>query len=115
MRRACFSHECAWKRVSRLTPVLRAYLQVGFAASLCWTVDVILFAADQHQMDSHAEPRELPEIKGTTQAESEVQVEWVEDRDASTGRTSRWRSKSIWISEYSAGKERDRMHRTANW
>eukprot|EP01043_Picozoa_sp_COSAG02_P042327 COSAG02_NODE_3590_length_6517_cov_2.757401_7_plen_83_part_00 len=82
---------------------------------MCWTVDVVLFAADQHQMDSHSEPRELPEIKGSLQAYTELRVEWVKDRDERTGRTSSWRSKSIWISEYSVGKERERMHRTANW
>ena len=90
-------------------------MQVGFVASLCWTVDVVLFVADQHQMDSNSEPRVLPEIKRSGHADAELQVEWVEDRDERTGRTSAWRSKSIWMSEYSAGKELERMHRTADW
>ena len=90
-------------------------MQVGFVASLCWTVDVVLFAADQHQMDSNSEARVLPEIKRSGHADAEPQVEWIEDRDERTGRTSAWRSKSIWMSEYSTGKELERMHRSADW
>ena len=95
-------------------------MQVGFAAAVCWTVDVVLFAADQHQMDNYSEPREWPAVQatdttGAASTQSTVEVEWVVDRDEKTGRTSVRRSKAIWIPEYNAGKERERMHRTANW
>lgn len=100
--------------------MLPTCLQIGFIAAVCWAVDVVLYCVDQHQMDIHSEPRELPEIKApaatvVARADAQLQVEWVLDRDERTGGTSRRRSKAIWIPEYSAGKERERMHMTANW
>lgn len=81
---------------------------------MCWTVDAILYAVDQHQMDAFSEPRELPTVTAAG-PNAFPEVEWVVDRDETTGNTSVRRSKAIWMAEYNAGKERERMHRTANW
>lgn len=81
-----------------------ACAQVGFVAAVCWAMDVLFYTADQRQMDKYSEPRELPVVKLPAEADGKLEVEWVIDRDQ-TGRTSRRRSKAIWIPHIYASKE----------